>query len=43
MDRVFWSQPGREVRESFSMVDTGSGFDDWATVNGDSTVYLAFH
>ena len=41
VDRVFWSQPGREVRESFSMVDTGSGFDDWATVNRDSTVYFA--
>ena len=40
-DRVSWSQPGREVRESFSMVDTGSGFDDWATVNRDSTVYFA--
>jgi hypothetical protein len=41
VDRVSWSQPGREVRESFSMVDTGSGFDDWATVNRDSTVYFA--
>jgi hypothetical protein len=37
VDRVFWSQ----VRESFSMVDTGSGFDDWAAVNRDSTVYFA--
>tara|TARA_B110000305_G_C19226843_1_gene533252 strand:- start:284 stop:469 length:186 start_codon:yes stop_codon:yes gene_type:complete len=36
-DRVFCG----EVRESFSMVDTGSGFDDWATVNRDSTVYFA--